>query len=531
MKKIFALIAVIAALTVSGCSKNFLETAPTDQVVGATLLSDATSALTTINGMYRCLFYGGWGSGWDDENGGLPAYILVFDLYAEDHVMDNRGSGWFFYDYEYNTWTDYQHDASHSYQIWNFCYKLIANANNVIASVPAMSGDEDMKENILGQAYAIRANAYWWLANAYCQNGGPAGDERRTSLKGVPVYTEPTTIESKGVGRGTIQHTYDRINADIDSAIVHLDEYYKNGGQRLHISHINQYVAYGLKSRFAMTQNDYATALEYAEKAMAGGEILDYSGEAPAINNSAAKNVLWALEIQTDQVRYSIYEHMDADCGGTYSIARHLVGNWLYDHIPAGDGRLGWWTAPLPKDEWGDPGTSEGSKRSWCQKKLKFINPVSQTGDHVLMRAEEMVLNAAESACHIGQYQEARNLIQSLGEKRLANGYAERLAGFADAAGAYSETTDEPKTLMDEILLQRRIELWGEFPRIFDLQRLDLGFIRYWDENSNHLVLLDDMNTEARSYNFILPIPLSEFNGNKAMDSVADQNHNADWGE
>lgn len=525
MKKIFSIIAVITALTLSGCANNFLETDPTDQVATGSLMSDATSAMTALNGIYRCLFWGGWGDGWEPENGGLPAYITMFDLYAEDHIMDDMGSGWFYYDYAYNTWTDYTHDASHSYNVWNFCYTLIANANNLIASVPEMTGDEGLKQSVLGQAYAIRANAYWWLANAYCQNGGPAGDSRRTEVKGVPVYTEPTTIKSEGVGRGTIQQTYDRINADIDSAIVYLEAC---GVDQMHISHINTYVAYGLKSRFAMTQNDYATAYEFAVKAMNAGEIADYSSDAPAVNNSAAKNVMWALEIQADQVRYSVYEHLDADCGGTYSVARHIVGNWLFDHIPATDGRRSWWTSPLPEEEWGEPGTSNGSKRSWCQKKLKFINPVSQTGDHILMRVEEMYLNAAESACHLGDWDNARKYISMLGEMRMTDDYAARLALFENSAVA-SETTAEPKTLMDEILLQRRIELWGEFPRIFDLQRLDLGFTRYWDDESNHLEFLDGMNTEPRSYNFILPIPDSEFNGNKAMDRLADQNPNPDW--
>lgn len=38
---------------------------------------------------------------------------------------------------------------------------------------------------------------------------------------------------------------------------------------------------------------------------------------------------------------------------------------------------------------------------------------------------------------------------------------------------------------MDEILFQRRIELWGESGRIFDLQRLGLGYNRTY-AGSNH---------------------------------------------
>lgn len=520
MKKIFALIAIIAALTVTGCAKDFLETDPTDQTSISTMLSDANSALTALNGMYRAMYYGGWGSDWEPENGGLPAYTLMFDVYAEDHVMDEQGSGWFYYDYAYWTWEDYTYTAGHQYQVWNFFYTLIANANNIIGAESTMSGDEDMKEYVMGQAYAIRANAYWWLANAFCFNGYGEDFIIQRAQKGVPIYTEPTAPGSEGKGRGTVQDVYDQINADIDKAIEYLES---TEVTQQHISHINKTVAYGLKARFAMTQNDYATALEYAEKAMGTASIADFTAGASAINDSGAKNVLWALAVQADQVRYTIFEHMDADCNSTYSAARHLIGNWLYDQIPAGDGRLNWWTAPLPEEEWGTPGTTEGSRRSWCQKKIVFTNAVAQTGDHILMREEELYLAAAESACRLEQYTKARNYIQQLGEKRVAD-YKTRLDGFIDS-NKYGNigTTYDPITLLDEILLQRRIELWSEFPRIFDIQRQHVSFTRMWPD-SNHVVDLDGIDTSIDSPNFILHIPDSEFDANHNMSREEDQN-------
>jgi len=522
MKKIFVLIAVIASLTLTGCAKDFLETQPTDKGASDQIFGDAESALSAINGIYRLLYTGGWGSGWEPENGGLPADILLFDLYAEDHVMDASGSGWFYYDYAYDTWTDYTHKAGHSYNLWNFFYTLICNANYVIAYEDTLSGDEDMKNYVLGQAYAIRSMSYWWLANSFCFNGGDAKDARRTTMAGVPVYTEPTVAGSEGKGRGTIQQTYDQINSDIDKAIKYLEAY---TGKQLHKSHIDKYVAYGFKARAAMTQRDYAAALEAAEKAMAGAPIADYTAGAPAINDVSAKNVLWGLAIQTDQAigSWDIMSHMDADGKSTYSKARHLIGNWLYDQIPAGDGRLTWWTAPLPEEEWGTAGTENGSKKSYVQKKIVYINASASTGDHVLMRTEEMYLTAAEAACHLGQYTKARQYVQAVGENRVA-AYADRLAKFPDSA-EITPTTTAVVSLMDEILLQRRIELWSEYPRMFDLQRLDLGFDRNW-AGSNHAAKLtaSKFNTNAKSQQFILHIPDSEFDANLALSRDKDQN-------
>lgn len=522
MKKIFVLTALSAVLALAGCNKDFLETQPTDKGASEQIFEDSESALTAINGLYRLMYTGGWGDAWEAENGGLPAYILVFDLYAEDHLMDQSGSGWFYYDYAYDTWSDYTHKHGHSYNIWNFFYTLICNTNYIIAQEEALKGDEDMKNYVMGQAYAIRSMSYWWLANSFCFNGGDASDARRTSVAGVPVYTEPTVAGSAGKGRGTIQETYDQINNDIDKAISYLEAY---SGNQLHKSHIDKYVAYGLKARAAMTQRDYTAALAAAEKAMEGASVADFTSGAPAINDVSAKNVLWGLAIQTDQAigSWDIMDHMDADCKSTYSVARHLIGNWLYDEIPEGDGRLTWWTAPLPEEEWGVAGTANGSKASYVQKKIVYINPTAMTGDHVLMRAEEMCLTAAEAACHLGQFAKARDYVEAVGEKRVA-GYADRLAKYPDSK-SITPTTSGVLSLMDEILLQRRIELWGEYPRMFDLQRLDLGFRRDWPE-SNHTedLTASKFNTEAGSQQFILHLPDSEFDANKALDRDTDQN-------
>ena len=137
------------------------------------------------------------------------------------------------------------------------------------------------------------------------------------------------------------------------------------------------------------------------------------------------------------------------------------------------------------------------------------------------MRAEEMILIQAEAECHLQKYAEARNTISKLGEARDKN-FAERLASRTDS-NEYNQDTNAPlKTLMDEILFQRRLELWGEAGRIFDLQRLGLGYNRDF-AGSNHTEMVKTKNTDAASGLFILPLPQSEIDGNENI-SDADQN-------
>ena len=157
----------------------------------------------------------------------------------------------------------------------------------------------------------------------------------------------------------------------------------------------------------------------------------------------------------------------------------------------------------------------------YCQVKFKFANVTSRTGDYIYMRGEEMVLIAAEAECHLGHYAEARKLISQLGSVRDSN-YAVRLAKFSDS-NSYNQNTVAPlQTLMDEILFQRRVELWGEVGRIFDLQRLKLGFDRDYS-GSNHTELVKNVDTNAGSNAFIMTLPQSEIDGN-ANINASDQN-------
>jgi hypothetical protein len=76
---------------------------------------------------------------------------------------------------------------------------------------------------------------------------------------------------------------------------------------------------------------------------------------------------------------------------------------------------------------------------------------------------------------------------------------------------------------MDLILLQRRIELWGESQRIFDILRLKTGFDRK-APNSNHSFQVNFNTLLPDNKEFILTIPQKEFDGNPNMNIATDQN-------
>ena len=79
-------------------------------------------------------------------------------------------------------------------------------------------------------------------------------------------------------------------------------------------------------------------------------------------------------------------------------------------------------------------------------------------------------------------------------------------------------------------ILQRRIELWGEAGRIFDILRLAKGWTRYWEvngEKSNHTNYLSKyseyLNFPADYLECIMMIPQAEIDNNPNI-TAADQN-------
>lgn len=508
MRKYLYILSATAALTLGTACDSLMNTEPTASLGSEQIFSSASSAMTAVNGIYRAMYCAEWGPAWEHENGGLMAYNLASNLMSEDIIQTKQGSGWFFYDYAFGISSDWNLSQGRQAQCWNFFYTLISNANAVIAQEANLTDDEDMAKYVIGQAYALRAYSYLWLVQNY-QQCDP-------SLPGVPVYTEPTTIESKGKGRGTVQDVYDRINADLDEAIARLST---SSVQQQHSSHIDQYVAQGLKARALMVQKKYAEAELAAVEAMKSplAQIVPFNQTAK-VNDVSNDNVMWGLAIQTDQSisNAGIYAHIDPDAGTTYSDgAQFIISAWLYDSMPATDARRAWWTAPLPEDEWED-GTS---KMSYAQTKLVYKDASLGTGDYILMRMEEMALIAAEAACHQEKYADAKAYVALVASQRDPN-YEADLAKYAESKQYQAQTSTQLLTLMDYILFQRRVELWGEVSRTHDLQRLGLGVTRDY-ANTNHTKPLD---LEPGAVELIYAIPLTEFDGNDALDLELDQN-------
>lgn len=518
MKKIiYAIIAIGGLLSLSACSENSLITDPTDSMSKGQITEDGQHALVSLNGIYRSMYTPGWSTEFNiHQCFGISAYNLASELMGDDLMMGAPGSGWFWNDAAYNVKGRFTSDGWRSYDLWNAHYKWIANANYLIAAENEMGGDESDKNYAIGQAYAIRGYSYFMLAQWFARTY--KGHENE---KCVPIYTEPTFKETTGKPRSTVSEVYTQITSDLDKAIALLQ-----GLPQQHPSHISYAVAQGIRSRVALVMEDWATAESAAEAAIASTnaeitEVKDFVGNND-VNNA---NVMWGAEIINDQTSgyASLYAHMD--CAASFGTrAPKMCTASLYNKIADTDARKEAWFPTIDVENEDDPYQAfapEKWRGGHLQRKMVFRDFSQWIGDYIWMRVEEMYLTAAEAECRLGKEGEAKAHLMALMEKRDPSYTCDKTG---TAMGTL--TSDETGSLLEEIILQRRIELWGEIGRMFDIKRLKQGFVRPASDGwHNGCSLANRPATKnPENYMWVLTIPQSEFDGNKNMTLQDDQN-------
>ena len=517
-----------------------METSPTTDVVKDKILSNVEGMQVAMNGVYATMYNRlDFVTANAHQCFGNMAVTLAADLMGEDMVQTAQGAGWFWKDYNYDQRSRYTSKIWRCYFTWEYFYEIISNVNYIIAAEETATGDANEMKNTLAQAHAVRAFAYFMLIQSFQQT--LVGHE---DLPGVPVYTEPTNAASKGKARSTVAEVYQQIDSDIETALRLFEE---SGIARKHISNLDFYSTNLLKARVALVENDWdkaaiaaqaaistpsATLLSMSEATVTKGTFDNSTtawttGKTP-FNNVNSSSVMWGAEMLPDQstVFASFFSNMDA-CTNVYYAAEapKCISNWLYAQIPETDIRKDWWNGNISVDA---SAWKYGANINYNQFKFQWADQKSYKGDYIFMRLEEAYIILAEALCRKGFFSDAKQAIGEVMSRRDPNwtSSVKPLTGSEQTFGS----TGTVQTLLDEILLQRRIELWGETGRIFDILRLAKGWTRYWTINgevSNHTNFLSKypeyLNFPPDFIECILMIPQVEIDNNPNINPE-DQN-------
>jgi hypothetical protein len=131
-----------------------------------------------------------------------------------------------------------------------------------------------------------------------------------------------------------------------------------------------------------------------------------------------------------------------------------------------------------------------------------------------------MYLTLAEAECMLGNDAAAQEVLNEY------MSYRDPDYNCTKTGKNLGATTNEwTGSLREEILVQRRIELWGEYGRVYDVRRTHQGFIRTQEDGHPAAGVRYTQGCEdPENYKWVMVIPQAEFDGNVNMDSSKDQN-------
>lgn len=423
----------------------------------------------------------------------LMAILHSTDMMTED-IVQNKVH-WFTYDYT----LDFRlQNYRRPYATWLNLYTPISQVNNDVLDVVDI---EAIKANpnspirkYIGQAYAIRAYCYMYLIQIF-QNpftGEPDinGAKINRDLPGVPMmYASMETSKTTNSSRNTVGAVLDMIKEDLETAITLLDGY--NRSTKMNI---NKQVAQGLLARYYLMVGDWANAATMANAARQNYKMLSKTDLYSGFMDVNLSDWMWGFDhnSETSTVYASFFSHISNLSPGYAGLnyAARLIDKQLYEKIPTNDYRNKLFNGSQPDNNQTQP----GAKLAYAN--LKFGWDGAWTQDYMYMRAAEMVLIEAEALARQNKLPEATTVMHELMDNRF--------------------DTWEPKedVTVEDILLQRRIELWGEGFSYFDLKRLHRGMDRTYS-GSNHRKPDGLLKVDAGDVRWTYQIPLREIQENE----------------
>jgi hypothetical protein len=463
MKNIYKSLLVLSSfLLVVSCGNDDLEPTLAMNKDSETGIQSASDLASVLNGAYDRM----------SSSAYYARDVIVNGEVRGDNFYSNANSG--------RTFAASMDYSPNGYGPWSGAYSVIAMCNIVIQADHAnLEGDQNAINHTVGQAYALRALVHFDLLRDYGQHfiSGQGG----SSSLGVPyvkTYRDPANLSPS---RDTVQSNVDNIVADFNQGISMMNSTSDNA------QFMNKGAAYALLARAALYYGSVNSAY-YAAAASASKWVLDNwskaavgpSGYMASWYTDNAVNQLFSIAASgTDNAGINGVANIYR--GPTYGDLRIVEGDGaddVHDVYEADDIRY----------------TSQGmiGMEGGYLSMLGKWPSMDYSDDNIVIRVEEMHLIYAEASLRAGDTATAKTY--------LNNVQAIRGASLTEAT-------------LDNIILERRREFFGEGHRFYDIARLGMDIPLVDAIKQTH----DDLtgsSPEAGNYRFAYPISLSERNAN-----------------
>jgi hypothetical protein len=453
MKKIYAIGLFALTLGWTGCVKE-LDIEPVQSIDASVALETADDMESALVGAYSVMHGGAlYGTNLN----------LISELIGSDNYCQWRGT---FQSYRQIMNKNMTIDNAEAARTWIDAYRAINVANNVIASLGKVS-DAGRRADLEAEARFIRGILHFELVRIYAQPWDPAS---ANSGPGVPIAAKGVASEaaaSEKVARNSIADVYQQVEEDLLAAEAGLPDS-RSGSSRFRGT---TYTAKAFLSRMYLQQSRYAQALAKADEVIGSGNY--------ALNASIASTFTNKF---TNESIFELYNNDQNNAGnandGLTTFYASLPGIGRSDvRILAGLSNL-----YEPTDERFSQLTYVGTGRRPGSRQTGKWTAFGQ--NIPVIRLSEMLLTRAECNLRLGS---------ATGAAPLDDVNAVRNRARASQLSAVS---------LDDVIIERTLELCFEGSRIHDLKRLQ-------------------RNTGPYAYDdpkLVFPIPEREIRANSALE-------------
>ena len=503
MKRLILGLAIFLFSSFSGCG-DFLDfPEPQNAVSLEEVFENSDNIKAYFAGIYATLRRSDAGTGGHDSYG-YPSIINSRNVSGNDILRTS--SSWYQRDYYYRS---RRGQSRRGILIWSLFYSLIDQTNVIIENLEkedvSVSISDEEKSSFIAEAKALRGFFYYELITAFSER--PYSADNGIS-PGIPIYEEPATIETKGNKRSSTKEVYNFIIKDLKDAVSGLTAERSNKGR------INLNVAQGILARVYLEKGDWAKAASSASLARESYTLSEYE---PGFNNITHGEWIWgAIFTPSTSDPFTSFTNIWSSDAYEPSYPTVTVNSTFYGLFEETDTRKATFT-----------------KKSNIVYPNKFVGKQQGDGDIPYMRVSEMYLIEAEGLARRNDPAEAKKLLYELQDHRDPGAKKVREEKAIIAAGETKTDEELHKELLEEILKERRKELWGEGLADYS-DRRRLYDVEPYKHDSEHDPendpdwVRDDEQKFFGGTCFNYQIPTDELETNQELEPTTEQNPKCD---
>lgn len=517
-------------LTTTGCVE---EVTPGGSTLDQNQLNGSTQAgMATLAAIPSTMIFCNSDNSDRHSDIGYPGMQIIRDRMTGDMTINPNGTN---YD-QFSFWAQGYNDAGYWMPqiILNYYGKLILAINKAAGTFPEGIETED-GQGCRAMALAFRAMAYLdvarWFEYLPCDKTSSVNSDGNDVLGlTYPIVTEKTTqAEASNNPRATHEKMFQFILSDLQYA----EENIGKAPEELNtILYPDLACVYGLYARLYMWDEDYANAKKYADLAIAehgGSPLTEAQWTNPKTGfNTPTGNSSWMWGTQlTDENRAvttaicNFVSFLSPEAVYGYSAAgAEFDPDWkFYSRINNNDWRKQSWSAKKGdvtmqlKLKFNAASLADDARKiAWSNNHqlvaLKFRPnqgeisdySIASAGANIVMRLEEMYFISIEAQAHDNAIAGKQALIDFMKTYRYSQ---------------YSCNKTAPEDIIEEIVFQKRVELWGEGQTLWDIKRLNYSVERGYD--GTNWIKTARFNTEGRPAWMNLVFVQTEGNSNEGL--------------